>query len=182
MRALDKFNCAREQECKQTLDIGIGLNTAEVVVGNIGSERRMDYTVIGDGVNLASRLEGANKQYGSNILISQGTLEELKDNFIIRPADLLRVKGKTEPVAIFEVLDHHDNKTFPNLADSLELFHQGYKLYHKAEFASALTLFKQCQKLNNKDKLVALYIKRCEHFIESPPDDSWDGVWIMTSK
>jgi len=182
MRALAQFNIRQTAENKQALDIGIGLNTAEVVVGNIGSERRMDYTVIGDGVNLASRLEGANKQYGSNILISEGTKDHLQDEFIIRPADLLRVKGKTEPVAIFEVLDHHDNVSFPHLLESQKLFNEGYATYHKADFSGARELFQQCYDLNDKDRLVALYIDRCDHFIESPPGDDWDGVWVMTSK
>lgn len=183
MRALKRFNVKREAANKQPLDIGIGLNTAEVVVGNIGSERRMDYTVIGDGVNLASRLEGANKHYGSNILISHATLAGLNDDFITRPADLLRVKGKTEPVAIFEVLDFHDEITFPNLPDSLAHFNQGYTLYHDGEFESARTEFARCRDLNPHDKLAQIYIERCTHFLdEPPPGETWDGVWIMTSK
>ncbi|QJB55009.1 adenylate/guanylate cyclase domain-containing protein [Pseudodesulfovibrio sp. zrk46] len=182
MRALAEFNRRQAADNKQILDIGIGLNTAEVVVGNIGSEKRMDYTVIGDGVNLASRLEGANKQYGSNILISEGTLKELQDEYVVRPADLLRVKGKTEPVAIFEVLDHHTEESFPNREQSLKIFHKGYDAYHKADFPGALQLFEECHTLNERDRLAALYIERCRHFIESPPGDDWDGVWIMTSK
>jgi len=182
MRALARFNTKREAENKQTLDIGIGLNTAEVVVGNIGSDKRMDYTVIGDGVNLASRLEGANKVYGSNILISQGTKNELQDDFIIRPADLLRVKGKTEPVAIYEILDHHDDDSFPNLNESTTLFEQGYQLYQNGDFTKARSVFEKCMALNAADKLSALYMTRCTHFLDDPPEGEWDGVWVMTSK
>ncbi|MBI9078973.1 MAG: GAF domain-containing protein [Pseudodesulfovibrio sp.] len=182
MRGLAKFNIKRASENKQTLDIGIGLNTAEVVVGNIGSDRRMDYTVIGDGVNLASRLEGANKVYGSNILISQGTKDELQDDFIIRQADLIRVKGKTKPVAIFEILDHHTDKSFPNMTELLKWFTNGYAQYQKGSFAEALKSFEQCKNLNPNDKITALYIDRCQHFIDTPPQDEWDGIWVMTSK
>jgi len=182
MRALVRFNIKRDSENKQTLDIGIGLNTAEVVIGNIGSERRMDYTVIGDGVNLASRLEGANKAYGSNILISQGTMDELQDDFILRPVDLLRVKGKTEPVAIHEVLDHHTDESFPHLEMSLSHYNKGYELYQKRDFEQALLSFEKCRELNPADKTAELYCDRCSHFIEMPPEADWDGVWTMTSK
>lgn len=182
MRALARFNIKRAAENKQTLDIGIGLNTADVVVGNIGSDKRMDYTVIGDGVNLASRLEGANKAYGSNILISQGTKDQLGDDFIIRSADLLRVKGKTEPVAIFEVLDHHTEESFPNLTESLTAFEYGFVLYQKGDFAEARSTFEECATLNPSDKMAALYVDRCTHFLDEPPEGEWDGVWVMTSK
>ena len=182
MRALARFNERRRAEGKMELDIGIGLNTGEVVVGNIGSDKRMDYTVIGDGVNLASRLEGANKVYGSNILISQGTRDELQDAFTVRSADLLRVKGKTEPVAIYEVLDHHDETTFPNMAESLEIFHRGYALYQKGDFPAAKSLFENCRRLHPGDRMAALYVDRCAHFTATPPEGEWDGVWIMTSK
>ncbi len=182
MRALARFNVRRAAENQQTLDIGIGLNTAEVVVGNIGSERRMDYTVIGDGVNLASRLEGANKVYGSNILISQGTKDELQDDYIIRPADLLRVKGKTEPVAIYEVLDHYDEESFPNLLKSVSQFKAGYALYQDGDFAAAKTHFEKCMALNANDKMSLLYVTRCQHMLDNPPEGEWDGVCVMTSK
>ncbi|MGL1864046.1 MAG: GAF domain-containing protein [Pseudodesulfovibrio sp.] len=182
MRALARFNVRRAAENLQTLDIGIGLNTAEVVVGNIGSERRMDYTVIGDGVNLASRLEGANKVYGSNVLISQGTKDELQDEYIIRPADLLRVKGKTEPVAIYEVLDHYDEESFPNLLKSVSQFKTGYALYQDGDFAVAKTHFEKCMALNANDKMSLLYVTRCQHMLDNPPEGEWDGVCVMTSK
>jgi len=182
MRALHKFNVRRKKEGRQTLDIGIGLNTAEVVVGNIGSEKRMDYTVIGDGVNLASRLEGANKVYGSNILISEGTKAQLKESYTLREADLIRVKGKTEPVAIFEVLDHHDAESFPNLAEAVPLFRKGYSLYHDGDFAGAEKTFSECLALNPNDRTAKLYVDRCAHFITTPPEGEWDGVWTMTSK
>lgn len=182
MRALRRFNTRRQAEGKDSLDIGIGLNTAEVVVGNIGSDKRMDYTVIGDGVNLASRLEGANKIYGSNILISEHTRRELQDEYILREADLIRVKGKTCPVAIFEVLDHHDAESFPNLAPSLEAFRRGYALYQSGDFAEALATFETCASLNPNDRMTALYIERCTHFLAAPPEGEWDGVCVMTSK
>lgn len=182
MRALHAFNRQRLEIGKQTLDIGIGLNTAEVVVGNIGSEKRMDYTVIGDGVNLASRLEGANKVYGSNILISEFTLAELHNGYTIREADLIRVKGKTRPVAIHEILDFHTPATFPNMDEVLDAFARGLALYRAGDWGKALPLFQKALAANPNDRMSQLYVQRCEHFLKNPPQDKWDGVWIMTSK
>src|SRR5207249_8605271 len=104
---LRKWNRQRHDEGKKPLDIGIGLNTDHVVSGNIGSPKRMDYTIIGDGVNLASRLESACKQYAARILISQHTLNELRGTYRTREIDSVVVKGKTEPVRVYEVLDYH---------------------------------------------------------------------------
>ena len=182
MRALREFNADRTTSGRPPLDIGIGLNTAEVVVGNIGSDKRMDYTVIGDGVNLASRLEGANKVYGSNILISEFTRRELKDDYVLREADLIRVKGKTEPVAIFEVLDHHDELSFPNLDASLASFRAGYCAYQGGEFAEALAAFDRCASLNPADRTALLYVRRCREFLKNPPPGKWNGVCVFQSK
>lgn len=182
MCALRRFNDRRAAEGKVTLNIGIGLNTAEVVVGNIGSLKRMDYTVIGDGVNLAARLEGANKMYGSNILISEFTKAKLQDSYVMREADLIRVKGKKKPVAIYEVLDFHTPESFPHRGEVLELFTEGLSLYRKSDFTAAQQVFGQAALLNPADRMSALYVERCALFLAEPPVGEWDGVWVMTSK
>ncbi len=120
MKELRIFNEGLRQTGRQTIDIGIGLNTDHVISGNIGSPKRMDYTVIGDGVNLASRLEGANKIYGSHILVSQTTLDGLKSSYRHRLVDHVVVKGKTEPVGIYELLDYHTDDSYPNMIEALQ--------------------------------------------------------------
>jgi adenylate cyclase len=115
MRGLAELNRSLTERGMKALEIGIGINTEEVMSGNIGSIKRMDYTVIGDGVNLAARLEGANKVYGSRIIVSDFTRKSLIDSFIIRKLDNIRVKGKTRPVSIYEIMDFYDESTFPGL-------------------------------------------------------------------
>src|SRR5439155_1421600 len=115
IRSLWEWNREREQRGEPTLDMGVGRNTDSVVAGNIGSPKRMDYTIIGDGVNLASRLESACKHYGGRIILSEFTHAKLKGVYRLREIDRVIVKGKTKPVAVFECLDYHDANSFPNL-------------------------------------------------------------------
>ena len=113
--ALSELNRRRTIEGKDLIRIGVGISTGEVIVGNIGSTKRMEYTVIGDSVNLGARLEGATKFYGCNILISEYTNNQLTNGHLTREIDRLQVKGKNEPVAIYEALDHFTEDSFPNL-------------------------------------------------------------------
>lgn len=182
MRSLRAFNTRRAEDGHDPIDIGIGLNTAPVVVGNIGSLKRMDYTVIGDGVNLAARLEGANKMYGSNILASEFTVKALKDDYIMREADLIQVKGKTEPVSIFEILHHFDEENHPRITEAAHIFTQALAIYRSRDFKQAITLFTKTMDLMPGDKMSMMYIERCNHFLAEPPAPNWDGVWVMTSK
>ncbi len=182
MRKLRELNARRAEESKPTFDIGIGLNTAEILVGNIGSLKRMDYTVIGDGVNLASRLESANKYYGSNILLSEFTRTQLQGTYALRPVDRIRVKGKTEPVAIYEALDFHTRDVFPRLEDHLALFERGLSFYLDGDFREALRRFRAACETAPFDRVTRLYEERCRHFLEAPPGPDWDGVWNMTTK
>jgi adenylate cyclase len=180
--ALGQLNRERRRAGKTPLDIGVGIATGIVVVGNIGSTRRMEYTAIGDSVNLASRLESATKFYGAKILISEATRAELLHTTLLREIDRLRVQGKHEPVAIYEAMDHLTEETFPNLLPTVERYSEGIRLYRAREFKEALDCFKEALTFNPADKPSRLYVERSEHFIATPPPRDWDGVWTMTSK
>ena len=181
IKRLWQWNEVRSKEDKPPLDMGLGLNTDKIVAGNIGSQKRMDYTMIGDGVNLAARLESACKQYNARILISDFTFKKLKGTYRIRYIDDVVVKGKTEPVGVHEVLDYHNDKTFPNLMDVVNHFNEGRKKYRIGDFTSSISSFQECLKANSNDLLSKTYIERCEQLINQKPTN-WDGVWVMKNK
>ncbi len=179
---LRDWNAQRIASGKKAVDIGIGLNTDNVVSGNIGSPRRMDYTIIGDGVNLASRLESACKQYGARILISEMTYKRLKGTYRVREADRVVVKGKSESVNVYEVLDYHTDETFPHLTDVLQCYKTGLSHYRKQEWDKALGALGEAAALNPHDKLTQLYVERATWMKANPPGDDWNGVWVLKSK
>ena len=175
------WNIIRVKNGLDPIDHGIGLNTGMVVSGNIGSPKRMDYTMIGDGVNLAARLESACKQYNAGILISEFTRKKLKGTYRLRDVDMVVVKGKTKPVGVFEVLDYHTEDTFPNLMDNVNYFNSGVSQYRTGNWSKAISQFDQALKATPSDKLSNIYIDRCHHLQTKNPKD-WDGIWVMTSK
>tara|TARA_E500000331_G_scaffold3080_1_gene3156 strand:+ start:496 stop:2745 length:2250 start_codon:yes stop_codon:yes gene_type:complete len=181
IKRLWEWNEQREKEGKMPVDMGLGLNTDKVVSGNIGSSKRMDYTMIGDGVNLAARLESACKSYSARILISDYTFKKLKGTYQIRYIDDVVVKGKTEPVGVREVLDYHTPTTFPNLMDTVNHFNEGRVSFKAGNWDKSIKSFKECLKANPEDKLSNTYIERCNIMKKENPKD-WDGVWVMTSK
>ncbi|WP_242097083.1 adenylate/guanylate cyclase domain-containing protein [Sphingomonas sp. CROZ-RG-20F-R02-07] len=176
------WNGQRRAKGLKTVDMGLGLNTDTVVSGNIGSPKRMDYTVIGDGVNLASRLESACKAYSARILASESTVKKLRGTYRTRDIDLVVVKGKTEPVRVFEVLDYHDAQSFPNLTDVVNQFNDGIVQYRATQWDKAIERFERCLALNPGDRLSQTYIDRCRILQASPPAGEWDGVWVMKEK
>jgi len=182
LRALRKFNRERVAAGKTAIDIGIGINTDEVVAGNIGSLKRMDYTVIGDGVNLASRLEGATKYYGTRIIISEFTFKQLKERYIYREVDKIRVKGKLKPVAVYGILDYHDNESFKNMREVVKIYNEGIACYREYRWKDSISRFQEALSLNENDMLSRFYLERCQYFIKNPPDKDWDGVWTMKEK
>ncbi len=182
IRELRRWNAQRASEGRAPIDIGIGLNTDLVVSGNIGSKKRMDYTMIGDGVNLASRLESACKQYGSHILVSEFTYGKLRGTYRAREVDLVVVKGKTKPVAIYEILDYHTEETYPHVSDALGYFRDALTKYRGRDFAGARALFGKVLEINAADRAAQLYVERCAHLMKAPPPPDWAGVWVMESK
>jgi adenylate cyclase len=179
---LRRWNQLRQSEGKIPVEVGIGINTDTIVAGNIGSPKRMDFTVIGDGVNLASRLEGACKQYGTNILISESTCSKLRGTYSIREVDRVIVKGKTEPAAVYEVLDYHTPETFPNMRECLDCYRSGLSYYRKRDWDRALIAFREALALNSNDRVSKIYIDRCMEMRLHPPGPNWNGVWIMKAK
>jgi adenylate cyclase len=182
IRECRRWSGERVQRGQKPVEMGIGLNTDKVVSGNIGSAKRMDYTLIGDGVNLASRLESACKMYSAQILISENTFNRLRGTYRIRNIDQVVVKGKTEPVGVYEVLDHHTQESFPNLMDVVSYFNEGMQHYRAAKFSNAITQFEKALACHPKDKLSTTYIERCRHLMENAPLGDWQGVWVMTEK
>ena len=177
-----RWNADRRQHGLKTVDMGVGLNTDMVVSGNIGSPKRMDYTVIGDGVNLAARLESACKAYSARILASEATVSKLRGTYRMRDIDLVIVKGKTRPVRVFELLDYHDATSFPHLADVVGHFNDGISDYRAGKWDGATLRFENCLRLNPDDALSKTYIARCETLRAAPPVGDWDGVWVMKDK
>lgn len=182
LKRLNEWNVTREAAGDMPVHMGIGLNTDNIVAGNIGSSKRMDYTMIGDGVNLAARLESACKQYHAKLLISEYTASKLNGIYRLREIDRVQVKGKTKPVNVLEVLDYHSDKSFPNMMDVLGHFREGVNHYRAQEWLKAEHSFKEALKANPNDKLSEDYIERCEIMDMHPPGDDWDGVWVMKSK
>ncbi len=181
MKELNKYNKHRKSQGKPPIDHGMGLNTDQIVSGNIGSPKRMDYTVIGDGVNLAARVESACKKYGAHILMSEFTFNALKATYRTRQVDKVIVKGKTVPVGIHEVLDYHTKESFPNMIEVLEMFNNGIEYYNEGKWDNAIKQFNNAQKGNPDDVCSKMYVKRCGILKREDPKD-WDGVWVAKSK
>jgi adenylate cyclase len=171
-----------EKEKKPPLAVRIGINTGIMIVGNMGGKDRFDYTVIGDSVNLASRLEGANKQYQSHIMISDFTYSHVKGKVITRELDLIKVKGKNEPVKVFELLGTSDMQMTENQKQSLELYHEGLKLYRARKWEEAIAYFQQAFTLDETCYVAQIYTERANLYQITPPPADWDGVFVMTTK
>ncbi len=178
--AMKKEREAREKSGQPVVSIGIGINTGDVVFGSVGARDRMDFTSIGDTVNLAARLEGANKAYGSKSIISETVYEKVKDVFLCRELDFITVKGKNEPVRIYEIIQEiRDSR--PKLLSIKTNFEKGLALYRKRQWEKAATIFQKCVEVYD-DQPSAVYLERVNHFMKQEPPADWDGVFRMTVK
>jgi adenylate cyclase len=180
---LTHFNDSRPNSRK--IKIGIGINSDSVISGNIGSSRRMEFTAIGDGVNLGSRLEGASKQYGCDIVISETTYEPCRHQVWVRELDYIRVKGKSKPVSIYELVGLRSEVLPDSKMRSIDLYRQGRELYLSRKFSSARTAFSQIlEEINPFDKAALLHVERCGYWLSDlATDEKWEeGVWTLTEK
>ena len=170
VEALLEMNQDRNEKGLAPILVGIGISTGEVVSGNIGSEKRMDFTVVGDGVNLASRLETLTKSYGTTTLISDTTRREVRDHFITRPIDKVLIRGKKDPVEIFQVMGGREYQ----LSQAEGYFAKGLEAYRRKDFATACDFF---AKGADQDPPSKVFLARSRELLKEPPRPDWDGVW-----
>jgi adenylate cyclase len=159
----------------------IGINTGEMVVGNMGTKQKMDYTIMGNSVNLASRLEGVNKQYGTWSLISEETYNAGGGDFTVRKMDRVRVVNIKEPVRLYELIDEKSETTADTL-EAVELFHRGLELFEERQWDEAIAEFRKAQKILPGDGPSDVFIKRCQGYQKKPPPSTWDGVFNLSMK
>ena len=159
----------------------IGINSGDMVVGNMGTQKKMNYTIISNAVNLAARLEGVNKQYGTWILAAEDTVRETADQFLTRRLDRIRVVGIKEPVQIYEVLETTEHAP-DALRQRVELFHKALKLFEVRHWSDAGKGFYQLMKQFPDDGPAGLYLNRCREYIKNEPAEDWDGVFNILEK
>ena len=169
-------------EGKPLFHVRIGINTGDMIVGNMGGANRFDYTVIGDSVNLGSRLEGANKQYKTSMIMSEHTYREVHDHVFARELDLLVVAGKTEPIRVYELIGMMKESLPSHHVASLECYDKGLGHYRAREWRNAITMFEKALSLFPNDYPSQLYIERSKVYLATPPPDDWNGVFILQSK
>jgi adenylate cyclase len=180
LKALAGLHVRWQAEGKPKLNIGIGIHTGPMLVGNMGSKRRFNFTIMGDNVNLASRLEGLNKEFGTRLIISEPTYQTVQGKMLARELDLIRVTGKTRPVRIYELLGFaEDGDQVRQLA---ERFHAGLEAYRSGRWETAIGMFGELLRDYPDDGPTRVFVQRCWDLIEQPPVGEWDGVYVMKTK
>jgi len=159
----------------------IGINTGDMVVGNMGTARKMDYTIMGNSVNLAARLEGVNKQYGTWILTSEYTIDNADSELTVRKLDRVRVVGINTPVRLYEVIDEK-SLTLTEVKEAVAVFHAGLDLFEAKDWKKAEMRFEEVLKVLPSDGPATTFLKRCQQYIQNPPPENWDGVFNLTAK
>jgi adenylate cyclase len=181
-KALVELREKLKREGRPILYARVGINSGNMVVGNMGSSRIFDYTVMGDNVNLGSRLEGANKVYGTYIMCSEATRKLAEDNIITRELDLLRVKGKTEGVLVHEIMARSSDGVSDSTRRLIDLYTAGLAEYKARRWTEAMELFEKAHAIDPTDQPSMVYIERCREFLQNPPPDDWDGIFTMRTK
>ena len=188
---LKEFNAKRVEKLKPkdqkefdlvNIKIGIGVNSDSVISGNIGCTKRMEFTSIGDGVNLGSRLEGTSKVYGTDIIISETTYKSCANRIWTRELDRIQVKGKNQPISVYEVYGLRSDPLSASHEQIIELYHKARDFYHQMKFGKAIGLFGEVLELDKLNKAANMHLVRCQHFLSNPPPPDWDGVWRFTEK
>jgi adenylate cyclase len=173
----EKWNAQGIPEIKMR----VGINTGEVVAGNMGTEKIFNFTILGDSVNLASRLEGVNKQYGSRTIISEFTRAHIGNLFELRDLDLIRVKGKKEPVAIYELSGFYGE--LPKGKESVfRLYEEGLNFYRQMQWDQAIAIFQRALSIDENDGPASTLLKRCYDYKKTPPPSNWEGIYTMQTK
>ncbi|MGA8139694.1 MAG: adenylate/guanylate cyclase domain-containing protein, partial [Desulfobaccales bacterium] len=180
MAKLKALNEEWERQGRPVMRIGLGLNSGDVAVGNMGSDRLFNYTAIGDNVNLASRLEGLNKYYGTSILISSSTAQALDGQFVLREVDLVQVKGKAQALTIFELLG--EGAPEPDATAFLEVYNQGLAFFRERRWQESAGAFTEALNLHPQDTPSKNYLELSEKFCLAPPGPEWTPVRVMDSK
>ena len=169
----------KENPDRTKLSIGVGVNHGEVIVGNVGHPQRMEFTVLGDGVNLAARLESATKQFHTDILVGEQVEKLTREHFVYRVVDLMTVKGKTRPVEVFGLLSDRSQPPPAWLA----IYHEAIKLYRSRKFPGAAARFEEARKeMGGEDFLCTMYRLRCSAYEQKPPPAEWDGSFTLEEK
>jgi adenylate cyclase len=181
-RELRELNQKWRDQGRMGLGMGVGINQGEVIVGNIGSQERMDPTVIGDSVNLASRLEGLTRIYGVDILVGAGAAELVRDEFHLRSVARVQVKGKSKPVDVFTLIGPRNEEIDPQLLKWLESYEEGLDKFRIRDFIQAKILFSRFLEFYPEDLLAKMYLDRALEYEQAPPDEAWDAVEVFKKK
>ncbi len=190
MAALDmqatliEYNEHRHRTGYAPISTGIGIHSGPVIMGTVGSDRRMDFTVIGDTVNLASRLESLSKFYGVSIVISQHTFALLKDTSMMkwRELDAVKVKGKQEPVVILEVFSEYSTPDYEQKCELLYPYSLGLVMFKMQDWDTAAASFEECLQIAPNDRVSQIYVQRCREFKDHPPGEDWNSIFTLNEK